>query len=373
MSTCSIPAHYEADAILAEVVRNSDDAIFNKTLNAVITSWNPAAERMYGYTAREMIGRPVSILLPSDLADDVRTVMARVLSGERVQHYQTVRKHKNGHCVYVSLTVAPIRDKQGHIVGATTIARDLSTQRQSEHALRGADKLAGIGRMAASIAHEIRNPLEVSKNLTYLLRQDEHAGLNSKEILTILDEQLTRMSEISSRTLSFARQHTSTSKVTVAGILDETLELMRTSLLAKQVSIVRRFESSGELIGHAGQLRQVCVNLITNALDAVACGGRLTLHVADVKHPLTGVAGVRFLVVDNGSGIEPQHRRDLFRPFFSTKLEKGTGLGLWACSEIVTQHRGSIRFRTRSCGARTGTCFSIFLPKLDVSQLEAVA
>ena len=373
MSTCGTYQQYEADAVLAEIVRSSDDAIFSKTLDAVITSWNPAAEHMYGYTAQDVIGRPVSILLPPDRADNVNLIMTRVLSGERVQHYDTVRQHKDGHRVHVSLTVSPIRDKLDRIVGATTMARDVTARRQQEEALRGIDKLAAIGRMAASIAHEIRNPLEVSKNLTYLLLHGQHSDLSTGEILATLDEQLTQMSEISSRTLSFARKSTEGSTVAIAAILDETLALMRTNLLAKHIAVERRFDSSGELIGYAGPLRQVCVNLITNALDALPCGGRLTLHVADIRHPSTGVECVRLLVADNGGGIQPEHRGGLFDPFFSTKQEKGTGLGLWACSEIVTQHGGSIRFRTRSCGTHTGTCFRVFLPKLEVSQIKKAA
>lgn len=373
MSTCNRHEQTEADAILAEVVRTSDDAIFSKTLDAVITSWNPAAEHMYGYTAKEVIGRPVSILLPPERPDDVNIVMARVTNGERVQHYETVRQHKDGHRVHVSLTVSPVRDKLGRIVGGAAIARDITARREVEEALRNVDKLAAMGRVAASIAHEIRSPLEVSKNLTYLLLHTQHPELGTGEILTTLEEQLTRMGEIASRTLSFARQRTDESKIAIAEILDETLALMRTNLLAKHVSVERRFDSTGELIAHAGPLRQVCVNLIMNALDALPCGGRLMLHVDDTRHPSTGVAGVRLLVADNGTGIEPMHHRNLFRPFFSTKQDKGTGLGLWACSEIVTQRGGSIRFRTRSSGSLTGTCFSVFLPKLDVSRMEAAA
>lgn len=373
MGTCSTYQQYDAQAVLAEIVSSSDDAIFGKTLDAVITSWNPAAEIMYGYTASEVIGKPVSILLPPDRTDDVNTIMAKILSGERVRHYDTVRKRKDGRRVHVSLTVSPIRDQLGRIVGATTMARDTAARVQQDEALRGIDKLAAIGRMAASIAHEIRNPLEVSKNLTYLLLHGQHEDLSTGEILATLDEQLTRMCEIASRTLSFARRTTEPSKVVIAAILDETLALMRTNLLAKHIAVERRFDSPGELIGHAGTLRQVCVNLITNALDALPCAGRLILHVDDIRHPWTGVAGVRLLVADNGAGIQAEHCRDLFQPFFSTKQEKGTGLGLWACSEIVAQHRGSIRFRTRCRGPRHGTCFSVFLPKLHVSQMEAAA
>jgi two-component system CheB/CheR fusion protein len=364
----------EPETVLAEIVRNSDDAILGKTLDAVITSWNPAAERMYGYTAEEAIGRPVSMLLPPEGYQDLEMIMARVSSGVGVRHYDTMRKHKGGHALHVSLTVSPIRNKLGQIVGASTIARDITAIHQAEDALRGADKLAALGRMAASIAHEIRNPLEVAKNLAYILVHDQAPESSHRELLATLEDQLRHMSEISNRTLSFARQVTSLATVSIAAILDETLALMRTNLMAKHVTIDRRFDSSGEVVGYAGPLRQLIVNLVANATDALPLnGGRITLHVADVHNPATGIPGVRLLVGDNGTGIPRAHRSKLFCQFFSTKQDNGTGLGLWVCSGIVTQHGGSIRFRTRSNGTRTGTCFSAFLPKLNVAEMQKTA
>lgn len=362
--------HNNDEAILAAIVQGSDDAIFSKTLDAVITSWNPGAERLYGYKAEEAIGQSVSILLPADRPDDVKSIMGRIKQGERVEHYETVRKHKDGRLIEVSLTVSPIRDLEGEMVGASTIARDITAQRQAENALRGSEKLAAMGRMAASIAHEIRNPLDVAKNLTFLLSQKRGLENESEQLLSMLDDQLTRVIEICNRTLSFARQGNEVSTVFISSVLDDVMALMHKDLLAKHVRVERRFDSMGEVIGYPGPLRQVCVNLIGNAIDALPpeSGGRLSLHVADVRHPANRVEGVRFSVCDDGSGIKPEHRRGLFQPFFSTKQEKGTGLGLWVSSGIVTQHGGSIRLRSCVQGPRTGTCFSVFLPKLSARE-----
>ena len=360
--------------MLAQILCSSDDAILSKTLDAVITSWNPAAERMYGYTSEEAIGRPVSMLIPPERYQDLGMVMARVSSGLVVQHYDTIRKHKDGHTLPVSLTVSPVRNKHGQIVGASAIARDVTAIRQAEDALRRADKLAAMGRMAASIAHEVRNPLEVAKNLAYLLVHEQPPESSHRELLTTLQDQLTHMTEITSRTLSFARQGTSPAVVSIAAILDETLALMRTNLMAKHVTTDRRFVTAGEVIGYAGPLRQLVVNLIANAIDALhSTGGRITLHVADLHHPATGIRGIRLLVGDNGSGIPMAYRSKLFSPFFSTKQDSGTGLGLWVCSGIVAQHGGSIRFRTRSNGTSTGTCFNVFLPKLNMAEMQKTA
>lgn len=358
----------EEKALLAAIISSSDDAIFSKTLDATITSWNAGAERMYGYTADEVIGQPVSLLVPADKPDDVPTIMRRIVAGESLDHYDTVRRHKDGSLIYVSLTVSPIRDRTGEIVGASTIARDTTSRRLAEEALRASEKLVAMGRMAASIAHEIRNPLDAAKNITYLLQQNTQLDASIHELLALLDSQLTHMAEICSRTLSFARPGDAATRVALAGIVDEVFALQHKNLALKGIEVARRFESSGEVIGYPGPLRQVLVNLISNAIDAIPAEqqGRITVHIADMHHSATGVEGVRIAFSDNGGGIRPEHLARLFQPFFSTKREEGTGLGLWVSYGIVTQHGGSIRVRSRVEGPARGTIFSIFLPRLGV-------
>jgi len=356
----------EEQALLAAIIAGSDDAIFSKTLDAIITSWNAGAERMYGYTADEIIGHSVSLLLPPDRPDDVSKIMQRIMAGESVDHYDTVRLHKDGSLRYVTLTISPIRDRNGEIVGASTIARDMTSRRLAEEALRASEKLVAMGRMAASIAHEIRNPLDAAKNITYLLQQNSKLDQSTHELLSLLDNQLTHMGEICSRTLTFARPGDAVARVSLAGIVDEVFALQRKNLTLKGIEVARRFDSSGEVIGYPGPLRQVLVNLISNAIDAIPAGqnGRITVRIADTHHPATKVEGVRISFSDTGAGIKPENLSRLFQPFFSTKREEGTGLGLWVSYGIITQHGGSIRVRSRVEGPARGTIFSIFLPRL---------
>ncbi len=356
----------EEQALLAAIIAGSDDAIFSKTLDATITSWNAGAERMYGYTADEIIGQPVSLLLPPDRPDDVSKIMHRIVAGESIDHYETVRRHKDGSLRYVTLTISPIRDRNGEVVGASTIARDMTSRRLAEEALRASEKLVAMGRMAASIAHEIRNPLDAAKNIGYLLLQNQTLDDSTRELLSLLDNQLNHLGEICSRTLSFARPGDAVSRVALAGIVDEVFALQAKNLTMKGIEVARRFESSGEVIGYPGPLRQVLVNLISNAIDAIPAGqnGRITVHIADRHHPATGVEGVRISFGDTGAGIQPENLSRLFQPFFSTKREEGTGLGLWVSYGIITQHGGSIRVRSRIEGPARGTIFSIFLPRL---------
>lgn len=355
----------EEKALFAAIIAGSDDAIFSKTLDAIISSWNRGAERMYGYTAEEAVGQPVSILVPPG-KDDVAEIMRRIRAGESVDHYETVRKHKDGRLLYVSITVSPIRDRNGEIAGASTIARDLTSRRLAEEALRASEKLVAMGRMAASIAHEIRNPLDVAQNISYLLAQNESLDASAKELVSMLQNQLSHMSEICSRTLSFARRGDAADRVTLAGIVDEVFAMQRKNLALKGIDVARRFDSPGEVIGYPGPLRQVLVNLIGNAIDAIPAnqGGRITVHIADIHNPATGVEGIRIVLSDNGAGIKPEHLKRLFQPFFSTKKEEGTGLGLWVTYGIVAQHGGAIRVRSRTDGPVRGTMFSVFLPCL---------
>jgi two-component system, chemotaxis family, CheB/CheR fusion protein len=356
----------EEQALLASIIAGSDDAIFSKTLDAIITSWNAGAQRMYGYTVDEVIGQPVAMLLPADRPNDVASIMQRILTGESIDHYDTVRRHKDGSLLYVSLTVSPIRDRHGEIVGASTIARDMTSRRLAEEALRASEKLVAMGRMAASIAHELRNPLDAAKNITYLLQQSQQLDTSTHDLLAMLENQLTHMGEICSRTLSFARPGDAVARVALEDMVDEVFALQPKNLTVKGITVERRFESAGEVIGYPGPLRQVLVNLISNAIDAIPAGqnGKITVHITNTHHPATGVDGVRVSVSDTGAGIKPEHLKRLFQPFFSTKREEGTGLGLWVSYGIIAQHGGSVRVRSRVEGPSRGTIFNIFLPRL---------
>ena len=369
-----MPNLQEANQLLAAIVEGSDDAIFGKTLDGIITSWNRGAEQIYGYSAEEIVGKPVSILVPEDRPREIEGILQRIQRGQSIDHFETVRRHKNGALLTVAVTISPIRDRTGTIVGASTIARDITSRVKAEEALRGSEKLAAMGRMAASVAHEIRGPLDVANNIAYLLRQETGLPAQTQELVQVLQDELRLVLEICNRTLTFSRQENVASKVSMADILNEVLTLQNKRLMQKRITVERRMESPGELVGYPGPLRQVCLNLIANAVDALpAKGGRIVVAVRSVRHPVSGTDGVRVTISDNGSGIHKQHLHNLFKPFFSTKNAEGTGLGLWVSHGIVMQHGGSIRVRSRSHGPVTGTCFSIFIPSLGQAGKERAA
>ncbi len=350
-------------ALLAAIVESSDDAIISSDLNGIITSWNRGAERTFGYTADEMLGHTTSELASSNCLEDTERVLGKIRLGETVDHYETTRRHKDGSDIIVSMTVSPIRDHAGNLIGASKVSRDITSTRRAEQALRNSEKLSVAGRMAASIAHEINNPLEAITNLLYLV---EHESLSeeARSYLTLAQHELARVSHIASQTLGFFRNTQGTSATALTEIADSAISLHLGRLTTCNVAILKEYRPQEPVFAHEGELRQVMVNLIGNALDAMPAGGRLHIRIREASDPATGTHGVRIVVADTGTGMSDATRRQIFEPFYTTKGAIGTGLGLWVSSQIISRHKGRIQVRSSQAPAHHGTIFSIFLPHL---------
>jgi PAS domain S-box-containing protein len=345
---------------MAAIVEYSCDAIYSTRPDGTITSWNRAAEHLYGYTAEEAVGLPVARLAPPERRDEVEQNRLMLNGGGHVASYRTERMRQDGTRWPVLLTVSSLRNARGEIVGASAIARDISAEKQSQEAVRRSEKLATAGRLAASIAHEINNPLEAVINLLYLARHDSsHAG----EYLTLAEQEVGRVARLAQQTLGFVRDASSPGSMDPAAIMDEILQLYARKLEGRQIQVTRSYRSSCQISGYSGELRQLLANLLVNAVDAMADGGSLQVRVATGRAWSNRREGVRITVADNGSGIPRNHLRQIFEPFYTTKKDTGTGLGLWVSRGIVQKHGGSIRVRSRAEGRITGTVFSIFLPR----------
>jgi signal transduction histidine kinase len=258
------------------------------------------------------------------------------------------------------LSVSSLRNARGKIVGTSAIARDLSAEKQSEEAMRRSEKLATAGRLAAAIAHEINNPLEAVVNLLYLARHDSRHAV---QYLTQAEQEVGRVAKLAQQTLGFVRDASSPGSMDPAAIMDEVLQLYSGKLVGRQIRLTRRYRSRCEIAGYSGELRQLLANLLVNAVDAMADGGSLQVRVATGCDWSNGREGVRITVADNGSGIPRDKLRQIFEPFYTTKKDSGTGLGLWVSRGIVEKHGGSMRVRSRADGRATGTVFFIFLPQ----------
>ena len=345
---------------MAAIVESSADAIFSTTPGGVITSWNRGAEALYGFSSAEVIGRHVALIAPPERAHEITLNTERLNRGEAITSYQTERMRKDGSRINILLSISPLRNRKGEIVGSSAIARDITAQRQAEQALRRNEKLATAGRLAATIAHEINNPLEAVMNLLYLARHDsKHAN----DYLTMAEKELERLATIARQTLGFVRDASSPAPLDVARTLDEVLGLYRPKLDAKQIVLRKQFPEDSQISGYAGELRQLFSNLIVNAVDAMGEGGCLALRVARAQDwAEQSRSGIRVTIADNGAGITPKQLEHIFEPFYTTKKGIGTGLGLWLCHGIVQKHGGSIYVRSRTHPARCGTVFSVFLP-----------
>jgi PAS domain S-box-containing protein len=351
----------EMRQMMASIVESSDDAILSVTYGGIVTSWNRGAETLYGYTAEEAIGRHISLISPPERVQEMGQNAIRLQRGEHVESYHTERMRKDGKRVSVMLSISPLRKSNGLLVGSSVIARDITAQKRAEEALRRNEKLATAGRLAATIAHEINNPLEAVTNLLYLAqRSPQHA----KDYLDQAEKEVQRVAAIAQQTLGFVREPSVAAPLNVSETLEQAVHLYSRRLEQKHIELKKDYEEGVEICGFVGEVRQLFANLAGNAIDAIKPGGKLQLRVAR-RHDWWdgGRPGVRILVVDNGSGIGHNEMQHIFEPFFTTKKDVGTGLGLWLAHGIVQKHGGSIRVRSRTTPGCSGTVFSVFLPE----------
>ncbi|HEY2914479.1 MAG TPA: ATP-binding protein, partial [Candidatus Angelobacter sp.] len=239
----------------------------------------------------------------------------------------------------------------------------MSRQANSEEALRRTEKLAVAGRLAASLAHEINNPLTSVTNLLFLVRS-AHDLKEAQHWATLAEDELRRVTEISNHTLRFHRSSRGPEEAEVRNLLDSSVVLFRAKLRNQQIDVSVACEKDTHVVCTLGEIRQVLVNLIANAVDAMPRGGKLLLRGTKVPHPATSTHGVRISVVDHGTGISRTTRHKLFEPFFTTKGNTGTGLGLWLTKDIIDRHQGLIQVRNHS--HPRGAVFSIWIPEKPV-------
>jgi two-component system CheB/CheR fusion protein len=353
-----------AVARLAAIVECSDDAIIAKNLDGVIQTWNRGAEKLFGYTEKEAVGQPVTLLIPPDRVKEEPAILERIRRGEHIDHYESVRLRKDGSLLDVSLTISPIVDEHGQIVGASKIARDISDRKLTEAALIKSEKLAAAGRLAATLAHEINNPLQAVANLVTMWARSPGLDARSQAYAAMAEDELRRVSHLTQQSLSFYRESTFPTPVNVEETIDSVLNIYEKRIEAKGILVTRRHRSDGATIrNYSGELRQVFSTLLLNAMEALDAGGTIAVRTRKASHwQNRAIPGVRITISDNGPGIPAANIRRIFEPFFTTKGENGTGLGLWVASGIVDRSSGSILTRSSVHPGKHGTCFSIFLP-----------
>jgi PAS domain S-box-containing protein len=345
---------------LAAIVDSADDAIVSKDLNGIIQSWNEGARRMFGYSAEEMVGQSLLKIIPKDLHYEEEEILRKLRLGERIDHYETTRQNKNGERIEVSVTISPIRDGSGRVIGASKIARDISDRKRMERMLVQSEKLAATGRMAATIAHEINNPLESVMNLIFLARQHSVADKKVQEYLLTAEEELERVSHIARQTLGYYKDTGSPSEVHLHDLIQNVLTVYNSKILGMGISVDTRFNDLQKIKVSKGEMLQVLSNVIANAIDAMRQGG--TLHISARKFSGSSGDGIQTVIRDSGTGIKPDHMEKIFEPFFTTKGDLGTGIGLWVARQLIERRGGQISVTSSTEKEHGGTTITIFIP-----------
>jgi len=363
----------ESQNRLALIVDSSQDAIIGKNLDGTITHWNKGAEHIYGYTTEEVIGKPISTLAPKDRADEVPGILDKIRRGQRVEYFETVRVRKDGQRLNVSISVSPIRNANGEIIGASAIARDVTGQKRSEELLRQAQKMEAVGRLAGGVAHDFNNVLGIVTACCDLLRtRVEPNGV--AQFIDNISEAAKRGAALTRQLLAFSRRQVGLQPrlLDLNASLNEVVKLLR-PLMGDDVQIILRHGADAAVVeSDPAQLDQIVLNIAVNARDAMPKGGKLILEtsiqefdavLAERHPPMKPGRYVLLAISDTGSGMDATTLSQIFEPFFTTKeVGKGTGLGLATVYGIVKQSGGHIWVYSE---VGRGTTFKIYLPAAD--------
>jgi len=356
---------------LALIVDSSQDAIIGKNLDGIVTHWNKGAEKMYGYTADEMIGQSITTLAPVERADEVPAILQKMRNGVRVDYFESTRITKDKRKLNVSISVSPIYDSDGKIVGASTIARDITAQKKTEDLLRQSQKMEAVGRLAGGVAHDFNNLLGIVTACSELLRSRVDAS--SIEYIDNIHEAAKRGAALTRQLLAFSRRQPAQSQVLDLNDRLREVRKLLSPLMGDDVEIVLLPRSPNAIVeADPGHLDQIVVNLAVNARDAMPRGGKLIIETAvsdfdaafaSEHPPMSAGRYVMMAISDNGIGMDEATRSRIFEPFFTTKeIGKGTGLGLATVYGIVKQSGGHIWVYSE---VGHGTTFKIYLPSAE--------
>ena len=267
----------------------------------------------------------------------------------------------------------PLKNANGEIIEWFGTASDVTERKQTEDALLRSEKLATLGRLAATIAHEINNPLEAVTNTLYLARVSAEDPASVLQFLDMADDELKRIAHITRQTLGFYRESSAPTAVSIDTVLDAATNLLQAKIKAKRAKIEKQYAQDQEVAAVPGELRQVFSNLLANSLDAIEEQGIIKLRISRSTCRTNGQPRIRVTIADDGKGIDTVTLPRIFEPLFTTKEATGSGLGLWVSKQIIEKHGGSIRVRSSTGKPRSGTVFSIFLPAMGTPTTEAAA
>ncbi len=359
-------------AFLASIVESSNDAIVTKTLEGIVTSWNRAAERIFGYTAAEMIGHPISRIAVPGHVEDMRRILEKIARGERIEHFETRRRTKDGRIIHVSLSVSPVRNELGQIIGAAKIARDVTERKRVEE-----ENAALVGELQESakhkdellrmLAHELRNPLAPLRNAVHLLQLQGNDPAIVSRVREMMNRQITHLSRLIDDLLDVSRItfgviHLDRERMDLARLVRLTIDDQQELFEKSGIALTTRIpEIPVWTYGDRTRMSQALENLLENARKFTQSGGRIEVEVTIEPEPQAAI----IRVCDTGIGVDPQLLPRLFEPFIQAdrsldRKRGGLGLGLTLVKKIVDLHAGSVA--AHSAGKDQGAEFTIRLP-----------
>jgi len=373
----------ESRELFQITLQSLGEAVVSTDKAGKISFMNPVAQQLTGWNYAAASQRPfeeVVQLCADGTRQKIDDPIAVVRRAQKVVGFSNdlLLTSRDGKEYPIELTGSPILNDSGAVVGVTMVFRDVTQRRQTEQTLRTSERLTLAGRLSATIAHEIRNPLDTVSNLVYLLQHEQSPSPTAAQYLRMASDEVARIAQITSQLLTFHREARSPIQVSVTEVLRSVLVLFAPQIRQNHIQVEQRFGTERSVRGFPGELRQVFSNLVGNAVEAMPSGGKLVLHVRESSLASDSARkGIRVTILDSGSGIPLGVRRNLFAPFYTTKGEKGTGLGLWISRGIVEKHEGTIHMSSSIRSPRGGTAFSVFLPfeqklgMLDVSSAPA--
>jgi PAS domain S-box-containing protein len=321
-------------------------------------SANSAYARIAGLPVEEIVGRSIVEVMGPDGWETKRPYVERVLRGERVE-YETVLPFAAGGVRNIHVVYTPEKEGQ-EIAGWVSSVTDITEFKRVEKQLQDIEKMAAAGQLAASLAHEINNPLSAVINVLYMLARRSDLDANATSLISIANNEIARVARIVKQSLSYYRVGMIAKEVDLAALAEESLQVFSDKFQRAGIAIRKKITPGTSIIGFADEIRQVVDNLLINAVEATPPGGHLTLCLRQSRSWRSAEPGARLTIADSGCGIPKSYLSRVFEPFFTTKAEKGTGLGLWVVKGIVEKHGGSIRVRSTETATQSGTVFSIF-------------
>jgi PAS domain S-box-containing protein len=355
---------------LGSLVEGSDDAIVTATLHGTILSWNPGAERLYGYAAHEIVGQDVSVLVPAERDADRRLLLDRVRTGQRIPAFDAVHRRKDGTPVTISLSLSPVRGREGEVVAIAGIAHDVTETRRLESQLRQSAKMEAVGRLAGGLAHDFNNMLTVIDGYSELALMKLPEDSPVRGLVQEIHKAGERAAELTRQLMVFSRKSMVEPQVLDLSEVVEAGVAMLTRIIGEDVTIETRLAPDlHNVMADRSQLDQVLFNLVINARDAMPLGGQVTIETANVEFAAAHGVGPRevppgqyvmLAVTDTGVGMDAATRARIFEPFFTTKGSgRGTGLGLAMVQNFVMQSGGHLAVYSEP---GEGSTFKIYLP-----------